>query len=205
MGLRKNQTRGDDVYCATRKDFEGRKQMSEVTREELEDWIAFIRTATATWSTGIGTDIWDARIDTILTLALERLDMEPPLQDRVKPWMDACFGTEISSDRLERSDRLIEEAFELLQSGNYPRERVLALVDYVWDRPQGEINQEVGGVMITLAAYCLAFGLDMHEAGEIELARIWTKIDKIRAKQAAKPTGSALPIPLSSIPKPKGT
>ena len=47
--------------------------------------------------------------------------------------------------------------------------------------------------MVTLAAYCLAHGLDMHEAGETELARIWTKVDAIRAKQAAKPTGSALP------------
>lgn len=115
-------------------------------------------------------------------------------QERVAPWMDACFGPEISNDRLERGDRFLEEALELLQSGNYPRERIAALTEYVFDRPQGEINQEVGGVMVTLAAYCLAFGLDMHAAGETELARIWTKVEKIRAKQAAKPTGSALPV-----------
>jgi hypothetical protein len=47
---------------------------------------------------------------------------------------------------------------------------------------------------ISLAAYCLAHNLNMHEAGETELARIWTKVDAIRAKQAAKPVGSALPI-----------
>lgn len=40
---------------------------------------------------------------------------------------------------------------------------------------------------------CLATGHDMHEAGETELARIWQKIDKIRAKQAAKPKHSPLP------------
>ena len=33
----------------------------------------------------------------------------------------------------------------------------------------------------------------MHDAGETELARIWTKVEKNRAKQAAKPKGSALP------------
>ena len=115
-------------------------------------------------------------------------------QERVQPWMMACFGPEISADRLERGDRLLEEVLELLQSGDYPRERIAALTDYVFDRPQGEINQEVGGVMVTLAAYCLAFGLNMHAAGETELARIWTKVEKIRAKQAAKPTGSALPV-----------
>lgn len=115
-------------------------------------------------------------------------------QQRVQPWMMACFGPEISSDRIERGDRLIEEVLELLQSGNYPRERVAALCDYVYSREAGEPAQEAGGVMVTLAAYCLAHDLDMHDAAEVELARVWTKIDKIRAKQAAKPTGSALPV-----------
>lgn len=118
---------------------------------------------------------------------------QPNFQDRVKPWMTACFGDAISSDRLERGDRLLEEVFELLQAGGYPKERVAALAAYVWSRPEGEPAQEVGGVMVTLAAYCLAHGLDMHAAAATELARIWTKVEVIRAKQAAKPTGSALP------------
>lgn len=116
------------------------------------------------------------------------------LQARVQPWMMACFGPEISADKLERGDRLLEELFELLQSGDYPRERIRALENYTWSRPRGEPPQEVGGVMITLAAYCLAHDLDMHQCGETELARIWTKVEAIRAKQAAKPTGSALPV-----------
>ncbi len=115
------------------------------------------------------------------------------LQARVQSWMDACFGSEISADRLERGDRLLEEVFELLQSGEYPRDRIATLEDYVWSREVGEPHQEVGGVMITLAAYCLAHGLDMHKAGADELARVWTKIEKIRAKHSAKPKGSALP------------
>lgn len=119
--------------------------------------------------------------------------MGDTFQTRVQPWMDACFGPEISGDRVERGDRLLEEVFELLQSGGYDKGRVLALIDYVWSREIGEPHQEVGGVMVTLAAYCLAHGLDMHEAGEDELARIWTKVEQIRAKQAAKPVGSALP------------
>lgn len=115
------------------------------------------------------------------------------LQSRVWPWMLSCFGEEIARDKEERGDRLLEEVFELLQSGGYDPARVLALRDYVWSRDVGEPSQEVGGVMITLAAYCLAHDLDMHQAGETELARIWTKVEKIRAKQAAKPKGSALP------------
>jgi hypothetical protein len=115
-------------------------------------------------------------------------------QQRVQPWLMACFGPAISGDRVERADRLLEEVFELLQSGGYDPARVLALRDYVWGRDKGEPSQEVGGVMVTLAAYCLIHNLNMHEAGEIELARIWTKVEKIRAKNAAKPTGSALPV-----------
>ncbi|WP_234891478.1 hypothetical protein [Agrobacterium vitis] len=127
-------------------------------------------------------------------------DPAETLQSRVQPWMIACFGPEISADKLERGDRLLEEVFELLQSGDYPRERIRALEDYTWARPKGAPAQEVGGVMVTLAAYCLAHDLNMHEAGEIELARIWTKVEKIRAKQAAKPTGSALPIAVAKMP-----
>ena len=115
-------------------------------------------------------------------------------QARVLPWMMKCFGPYIAADKMERNDRFIEEALELVQASNYTKDRAHALVDYVFDRPQGEINQEVGGVMVTLAAHCLAHDVDMHDAGETELARIWTKVEQIRAKQAAKPTGSALPI-----------
>lgn len=115
-------------------------------------------------------------------------------QAGVGHWMIACFGREISNDQLERGDRFLEEALELLQSGDYPRDRIAALTKYVFDRPKGEPFQEVGGVMVTLAAYCRAHGLEMDECGNKELDRIWGKVEQIRAKQAAKPTGSALPI-----------
>jgi NTP pyrophosphatase (non-canonical NTP hydrolase) len=132
---------------------------------------------------------------TITRLTAERDALrDASFQQRVQPWMMECFGPEIAADKLERNDRFIEEALELVQASGYPKERALALVDYVFDRDQGEINQEVGGVMVTLAAHCLAHGVDMHEAGETELARIWTKAEQIRAKHAAKPTGSALPV-----------
>lgn len=120
-------------------------------------------------------------------------------QSRVQPWMMACFGPEISADKLERNDRFIEEALELVQASDYPKERAHALVDYVYGRDKGEINQEVGGVMVTLSAHCLAHGVDMHEEAEIELARIWTKVDQIREKQKAKPKHSPLPVPIAPL------
>lgn len=110
---------------------------------------------------------------------------------------DECFGAEISGDKIERNDRFIEEALELVQSTGYSADRAHALVDHVFGRDIGEPSQEIGGGMVTMAALCLAHGLDMHGAGEAELARINQPlvVEKIRAKQAAKPTASALPIP----------
>lgn len=141
-------------------------------------------------------DISDKAKQSLIDKWNRRANADGNLQSRVAPWMQQCFGAEISADKLERGDRLLEEVLELLQSGDYPAERVLALRDYVWNRPKGAPHQEVGGTMITLAAYCLAHDLDMHAAGEDELRRINRPaiIEKIRAKQAAKPTGSALPI-----------
>ena len=114
-------------------------------------------------------------------------------QNRVQEWMGKCFGADIAADRIERNHRFIEEALELVQSNGCTRDEALELVHYVYNRPVGEIKQEVGGVLITLAALCSASEVDMQNAGEAELMRIWDKIEKIRAKQATKPKFSALP------------
>lgn len=116
-------------------------------------------------------------------------------QRGVHEWMLACFGGAIAADQLERADRFTEEALELAQTmPGFTAERAHALVDYVFSRPVGERNQEVGGVMVTLAALCNTVDLSIQAEAERELARVWTKVDAIRAKQAAKPTGSALPV-----------
>ena len=117
----------------------------------------------------------------------------PSFQARVQPWMMACFGPEVSGDREERNHRFLEEALELVQACGCTASEAHQLVDYTFARDVGEPSQETGGVMVTLAALCLANDLDMHEAAETELARIWTKVEKIRAKQAAKPKHSPLP------------
>lgn len=127
-------------------------------------------------------------------------DTQEQFQHRVQPWLMACFGAMIAGDREERNHRFIEEALELVQSLGCTAHEAHQLVDYVYGRDIGEPAQEVGGVMVTLAALCLANGLDMHANGETELSRIWTKVEAIRAKQAAKPKHS--PLPMSTPPTP---
>jgi hypothetical protein len=119
--------------------------------------------------------------------------MDKTFQQRVQPWLMACFGEMIAGDREERNHRFLEEALELVQSTGCTASEAHQLVDYVYGRDVGDPAQEVGGVMVTLAALCLANNLDMHGNAETELARIWTKVEAIRAKQAAKPKHSPLP------------
>lgn len=114
-------------------------------------------------------------------------------QRQVQAWMLACFGEKIAADPLERNHRFLEESLELVQACGCTKSEALQLVDYVFDRPVGEKEQEVGGVMVTLAALCSAQKLSMQLAGDVELARIWSKMESIRAKQAAKPKHSPLP------------
>ncbi|MFV1846408.1 hypothetical protein ACNJRW_09480 [Stenotrophomonas maltophilia] len=118
----------------------------------------------------------------------QAVDLGPTFQDGVSEWMGQCFLPSLYSDMTERGDRLLEEVLELLQAHGYDSARVPTLVDYVFGRPVGEPAQEVGGVMVTLAGYCWVAGLDMHAAGDAELARISQPevMAKIRAKQEAK-------------------
>lgn len=136
----------------------------------------------------------DAYVAEHVRLAMAH-DREPPFQQRVHPWLLECFGAEIAADPVERNHRFLEEAIELVQSLGCTASEAHQLVDYVFGRPVGDPPQEVGGVTVTLAALCLANGLDMHDAGEVELARISAPemVAKIRAKQAAKPKHSPLP------------
>ncbi|WP_210206249.1 hypothetical protein [Rhizobium leguminosarum] len=116
-------------------------------------------------------------------------------QLRVHKWMLACFGAEVTADIPERSHRFLEEALELTQSIGCTRKEAHQLVDYVFDRPAGNPAQEVGGVMLTLAALCDPAGLDMRVDSEKELIRVNQPdvIAKIRLKQQTKPHRSPLP------------
>lgn len=116
-------------------------------------------------------------------------------QSRVATWLKSCFGQKAAADITERNHRFLEEALELVQALGCTQEEAHQLVEYTYGRPKGEPFQEVGGVLLTLAGVCQANALDMVDAGETELARVWTKVEQIRAKQAAKPTNSPLPGP----------
>lgn len=108
-------------------------------------------------------------------------------QQRAVNWGFTCFGDKIVLDKVERNQRFMEEAAELVQACDMAEEEAIAAVRYAYARKRGEKVQEVGGVMNTLAILCFAHGIDMADAAEKEITRVWGKVDQIREKQKLKP------------------
>lgn len=112
----------------------------------------------------------------------------------VGAWLVVAFdGMPEATSPRERNFRFLEEALELVQACGLPKEDALKLLDYTYGRPPGEVAQEVGGTLTTLAALCLAQNVDMDEAGEAELRRCWQNAARIRAKQMSKVRDTPLP------------
>lgn len=119
--------------------------------------------------------------------------LEKTFQQKTDDWIVECFGLQHSKDKEQRNQRFIEEAIELVQACEMPKEDVLELVEYVYGREPGVIEQEVGGVKNTLAALCNAQEVDMDNSADKELNRCWKNMDEIKEKQKNKPKLSPLP------------
>lgn len=112
---------------------------------------------------------------------------EISFQPLVVSWLHQVLPEALILDQTERHYRFIEEAIELVQAGGLTKEDVLKMVDYVFDRPAGEIPQEIGGVMLTLAGLCHAHGRQLMTDANAELMRVHQVIDKVREKNRTKP------------------
>lgn len=108
------------------------------------------------------------------------------LQEVVLRWVQRTFGAELLAPQ-ERVARLLEEVVELAQAEDLPEERALALVRHVYSKPPGSPLQEVGGVGVTLLAYCGSKGISADTAERMELDRVLSlPAEHFRRRQAAK-------------------
>lgn len=96
-------------------------------------------------------------------------------QEVVARWCREAFGTEHATNVEQRAVRLLEESIELHQAAGGDRAMAHKLVDYIFDREPGNIVQEVGGVSVTLLAFCEAAGLDAQDAEAREIDHILSK------------------------------
>jgi len=119
-------------------------------------------------------------------------------QDRATAWCKECVGEDAYLIKV-RCHRFLEEALELVQALGSSKAAAHRLVEYVYSRPAGEVEQEIGGTVTTLAVLCSAAGCDMLQAGEKEYKRVNTPemIAKIRAKHNSKPDMDDNPLPVA--------
>lgn len=170
---------------------------SRSTVDQLAEELADVVICADLVAMGEGIDL-DAAVAAKFNATSEKIGLPQRLsadsyQARVDDWMQACFDARISADLTERCYRFLEEAGELCQAMGMSKDQAHAMIDYTFGREAGEPSQELGGVMVTLAALCNAAGLDMTDEGEAELARIDNDAVRaaIRAKQANKPLKGA--------------
>lgn len=90
-------------------------------------------------------------------------------------WGQRAFGEGHMSDKVVRAARMIEEAAELAQACDLPKDHSQRVLDHVYSRPAGDPKQEAGGVGVTLMALCQTLGLSADECERVEVERCLSK------------------------------
>lgn len=108
------------------------------------------------------------------------------LQQRIISWLGRTYGQQ-TLEKEERSLRYAEESMELLQAAGVDKDTLLKIVDHVYSRPKGDVDQEVTGSYITLVGMCHAHGIDLHNSVDNELDRVEQIKDACRTKHDSKP------------------
>lgn len=75
----------------------------------------------------------------------------------------------------ERNLRFLEEAIELFQACGGDKEMAHKLVDVIFEKPVGNLEQEFGGVGVTLLALANSVSVSADDSEKNELARVLSK------------------------------
>lgn len=90
-------------------------------------------------------------------------------------WAIRSFGSDHVYNFPIRALRLAEEAVELAQALEIPKQKMIELVEMVYGRPPGSLTQELGGVAMTAEILAAAQSLSLDDFFEIELRRVLSK------------------------------
>lgn len=113
-------------------------------------------------------------------------------QHEVAAWCVAAFGADQSASVPQRALRLLEEAVEAYQAAcdfqDFDAKAIAhALIDYVFSRPAGTLDQELGGIGVTVLALAEAANLDADVCEVNEIRRVMSKpLEYFAARNAAK-------------------
>lgn len=87
-------------------------------------------------------------------------------------WALRCFGREHVFDDKVRALRCVEEVIELCQAVGVGQHDISRVMVKVYERPKGLMDQEVGGIMMTLMVFCERNGIDIEYQAFNELRRV---------------------------------
>lgn len=108
-------------------------------------------------------------------------------QALVSAWAHAAFGHIQATNLAQRGVRMLEEAIEAFQACGGDPAKAHELVDFVFDRPAGELGQELGGLGVTTLALAAAAGLSAEDEELREVRRVFSKpLEHFTARNAAK-------------------
>lgn len=96
-------------------------------------------------------------------------------QRRVAQWCADAFGVEHASNIEQRGLRLAEEAIEAAQSAGCNPMTLHKLIDYIYAKPPGFLQQELGGVGLCVLAMANAAGFDADDEEITEINRVLSK------------------------------
>ena len=106
-----------------------------------------------------------------------------PLTKIALDWAIRSFGEDHVTNLPIRALRLAEEAVELAQALDVPKEKLLELIEIVYSRPKGNLDQEMGGVMMTATVLSAVRGRDPDYFFACELMRVLAKPTEHFAKR----------------------
>lgn len=107
---------------------------------------------------------------------------------RVVNWVVEAFGEDYQKDKKARCLRLIEEAAELAQTQDVPKEQLHNLIEHVYSKDKGEYSQELAGCLTTICSAAGALGEDLYYVYEKEINRVEQPeiMEKCRLKNMEK-------------------
>lgn len=82
------------------------------------------------------------------------------------------FGAEHANSVPQRALRFLEEAVEAYQAAGADKEMAHKLIDFVFDRPRGDLAKEIGAVGLTLLGFAAAAELDADREEDREISRV---------------------------------
>lgn len=120
-------------------------------------------------------------------LDVERALPRDQRQTMIASWAELAFGREEATGVPQRGLRLLEEAIEAYQACGGDEALAHKLVKFVFERPPGQVGQELGGVAVTVLALAAAAGLSADEEECREIHRVLSKpLSEFTERNASK-------------------